>query len=94
LLAIPERACYIGSMMTLLSHVDPAENLNRWYLVSMQATLFDPCAVVIAWGRRDNDFQRWRVIPLESMAQANQMAAKIVDRKIKRGYQAYHGQQY
>ncbi len=88
LLAIPERACYIGSMMTLLSHVDPAINQNRWYLVSVQATLFHPCSVVVAWGRRDNDFQQWRVIPLESMALAKLVAEKIVERKIKRGYQA------
>jgi len=78
-------------MLTLLSHIEPAENRNRWYLVSVQATLFQPCAVIVAWGRRDNDFQRWRVIPVESGAQANQLAAKIVERKIKRGYQAQPG---
>lgn len=93
LLAIPERACYIKSMMTLLSHVEPAENQNRWYLVSVQATLFHPCSVVIAWGRRDNDFQQWRVIPVESMVQANRVAEKIVERKIKRGYLVYSDQQ-
>jgi len=76
-------------MMTLLSRVDPAENLNRWYMVSVQATLFHSCSVVVAWGRRDNDFEQWRVIPVESRAQADQVAAKIVERKIRRGYQAY-----
>ena len=80
-------------MLILLSRVDPAENLNRWYLVSVQATLFYPCAVVIAWGRRDNDFQQWRVIPVESRAQADKVAAKIVDRKIKRGYRVYSSAQ-
>ena len=76
-------------MLILLSRVVPAENLNRWYLVSVQATLFYPCAVVIAWGRRDNDFQQWRMIPTESQAQASQLAAKIVEHKIKRGYLAH-----
>jgi len=76
-------------MLILLSRVDPAENLNRWYLVSVQATLFYPCAVVIAWGRRDNDFQQWRLIPTESQTQASQLAAKIVEHKIKRGYRAH-----
>ena len=80
-------------MMTLLSHVDPAENMMRWYMVSVQATLFHPCAVVIAWGRRDNDFQQWRMIPVESRAQADQVAAKIVDRKIRRGYLVSSDQQ-
>ena len=91
--AIQEHACYISSMMTLLSHVEPTENQNRWYLVSVQATLFHSCAVVVAWGRRDNDFQQWRVIPVASMVQANQVAEKIVERKIKRGYQAQSGEE-
>ena len=93
LLAIPERACYIKSMLTILNHVDPAINQNRWYLVSVQSTLFHSCAVVVAWGRRDNDFQQWRVIPVASMVQANQVAEKIVEGKIKRGYQAYSREQ-
>ena len=91
--AIQEHACYISSMMTLLSHVEPTENQNRWYMVSVQATLFHPCAVIIAWGRRSNDFQQWRVIPVESRAQANEVAAKIVERKIRRGYQAQPGEE-
>jgi predicted DNA-binding WGR domain protein len=86
ILAILERACYISSMLTLLSHIEPAINCNRWYLVSVQATLFHPCAVVIAWGRWDNDFPRWRLIPMESGALADQLAADIVERKIRRGY--------
>jgi predicted DNA-binding WGR domain protein len=72
--------------MIVLNRVDPNENVNRWYLVSIQPTLFHPCAVIIAWGRRDNDFQRWRAIPVENQAQANQLAEKIVSRKIKREY--------
>ena len=62
-------------------------------MVSVQATLFHPCAVIVAWGRRDNDFQLLRVIPVESREQADQVAAKIVERKIKRGYQEYPDQQ-
>ena len=79
--------------MTLLSHVEPTKNQNRWYMVSVQSTLFHSCAVVVAWGRRDNDFQQWRVIPVASMVQANQVAEKIVERKIKRGYQAQPGEE-
>jgi hypothetical protein len=59
-----------------------------------QATLFYPCAVVVDWEWRDNDFQQWRPIPIESGAQANQLAAKIVERKIKRGYQAHSEQKW
>lgn len=73
--------------MILLNHVEPIENLNRWYLVSIQATLFFPCAVIIAWGRRDNDFQQWRAIPIETPAQAQELANRIVKKKLQRGYQ-------
>lgn len=73
--------------MILLSHVEPSENLNRWYLVSIQATLFFPCAVVIAWGRRDNDFQQWRAISVETPAHAQELANRIVKKKLARGYQ-------
>jgi len=73
--------------MVLLNRIAPDENMNRWYLVMVQATLFHPCAVIIAWGRRDNDFQQWRVIPVETRDQAQELADRIVTRKIKRGYQ-------
>ena len=53
----------------------------------------DKTITIVAWGRRDNDFQQWRVIPVESSAQADQVAAKIVERKIKRGYQAQPGEE-
>jgi len=72
--------------MTLLSRIDPLENLNRWYLVSVQATLFYPCAVIIAWGRRDNGFQQWRAIPADTPVQAQELAYKIVKKKLQRGY--------
>lgn len=73
--------------MILLNRIDPDENMNRWYLVSVQATLFHPCALVVAWGRRDNDFQQWRMIPVEHREQAEKLANRIVSRKVKRGYQ-------
>ncbi len=73
--------------MILLSHIEPTENLNRWYLVSIQATLFFPCAVIIAWGRRDNDFQQWRAIPADTLDHAQELADKIVKKKLQRGYQ-------
>jgi predicted DNA-binding WGR domain protein len=75
--------------MTFLIHIDPSKNLNRWYLVSIQATLFSPCAVVVAWGRRDNTFQRWRAIPVDSSEQAQVLAMRIVSNKIKRGYKVH-----
>ncbi|HQF63995.1 MAG TPA: WGR domain-containing protein [Anaerolineaceae bacterium] len=73
--------------MTLLQHISPEENMNRWYFLAIQPTLFDACAVVIAWGRRDNEFQQWRAIPAASDEQARQMVEKIVQQKLRRGYQ-------
>ena len=75
--------------MILLQRIHPEVNENRWYLVAVQPTLFHPWAVVIAWGRRDNDFQQWRVIPVETEEQARDMAERIVARKIRRGYRYY-----
>lgn len=72
--------------MILLNRIDPDENMNRWYLVAVQPTLFHAFSVITAWGRRDNDFQNWRAIPLETQEQANQLACRIVARKIKKGY--------
>jgi len=73
--------------MALLQRISPEENMNRWYFVAIQPTLFDKFAVVIAWGRRDNEFQQWRAIPAVSDEQARQMVDKIVRQKLRRGYQ-------
>jgi predicted DNA-binding WGR domain protein len=73
--------------MVLLYRISPQENMNRWYFVGVQPTLFDPYAVVVAWGRRDNEFQRWRAIPALSAEQGHLLAQKIVQHKLRRGYQ-------
>ncbi len=73
--------------MILLNRIDPEDNMNRWYLVSVQATLFSPCAVIIAWGRRDNGFQQWRALPVDNRDRAQELADRIVTMKVKRGYQ-------
>lgn len=73
-------------MMVLLSHIEPAENLNRWYLVFIQATLFFPCAMIIAWGRRDNDFQQWRAIPTDTHDHAQELVSRIVKKYLQQGH--------
>ena len=78
-------------MMIVLIRHDPANNVNRWYAVSVQATLFCPHAVLCGWGRRGSAFTRWRIIPTESRAQADELAAKIVAAKKKKGYRVLHG---
>ena len=78
-------------MMIVLIRLDPAKNVNRWYAVGVQATLFFPHAVLCGWGRRGSAFTRWRIIPAESRAQADRLAAKIVAAKKKKGYQILYG---
>ncbi len=72
--------------MILLNRCDPEEHANRWYLVNVQATLFSPCAVILGWGSRQNDFQQWRAIPGSTPEQAQKLAEKIIKQKLKRGY--------
>ncbi len=69
-----------------LIRVDPAQNLNRWYVVAVQATLFDEVAVVCGWGRRGTEQACWRILPAENQQAADELASKIVERKIQRGY--------
>ena len=70
-----------------LNRVDLAINMNRWYAVNVQGTLFHEHAVVCGWGRRGTDYARWRIIPVESPDQAEEMVKQIVRLKIKRGYE-------
>ena len=72
--------------MIVLNRIDPQDNMNRWYAVCIQPTLFDDCAVIVAWGRRDSPFQKWRAIPVDTPEQAHRLADHIIGRKIKRGY--------
>ena len=73
-------------MFTVLARVDPEEDMNRWYLVTVQRTLLEPIAVVCAWGSRQTTWQQVRVIPARSWEEAEAMAVKIVRDKCKRGY--------
>ena len=73
-------------MIVLIRH-DPAENVNRWYAVGVQSTLFCKHAVLCGWGRRGSTYARWRILPAENRTQAGEMARLIVAAKMKIGYQ-------
>ena len=73
-------------MLVLLTRVDPEEHMDRWYMVTVQPTLFEPLAVICSWGNRQNDYQRVHIIPAASPAQALALAEKIVVAKQRRGY--------
>ena len=74
----------------LLFKTDPAARIDRWYLVIVQPTLLDQAAVVCAWGSRKTSYQRARIIPVATITEAEAVAAKIIQAKIKRGYTCWH----
>ena len=37
-------------MVTVLVRIEPEKKMDRWYSVTVQPTLLDPCAVICAWG--------------------------------------------
>ena len=73
--------------MISLVRVDRERNMDRWYMVTVQATLFDEVAVICGWGRRGTEQARWRIFPMEDRRIAEELAAHIVRKKIQRGYQ-------
>jgi len=78
-------------MIILIRH-DPAQNVNRWYAVGVQPTLFCHHAIVCGWGRRGSAYARWRIFSAENRAQADGMAKAILEAKIKKGYQITRNQ--
>jgi len=79
--------------MIVLIRYDPAENVNRWYAVGVQPTLFCQHAVLCGWGRRGSAYARWRIIPAEDRVQAVKMASSIVAAKKSKGYLVTEGQE-
>jgi predicted DNA-binding WGR domain protein len=79
------------TMIVLIRH-DPAENVNRWYAIGVQPTLFCQYAVLCGWGRRGSSYARWRILPAENHAQASEMAKAILAAKKKKGYQVARNQ--
>jgi len=73
-------------MIILIRH-NPAKNVNRWYAVGIQPTLFCQHAVLCGWGRRGSAYARWRILPAEDHTQACEMAKAILAAKMKKGYQ-------
>lgn len=71
----------------LLTRIDHDKNVKRWYRVEVTSTLFEPIAVVCSWGRLGTTYQRRRIIPVETQAQAEELSARLVAKKLKRQYQ-------
>jgi predicted DNA-binding WGR domain protein len=51
----------------------------------------DKAAVIVAWGNRETAYQRARIFPAEDAEAAGELAARIIEQKIRRGYVAAGG---
>jgi hypothetical protein len=76
----------LGNGTVLLTRIDPARRCFRWYSVSVEPTLFDPCAVVCSWGSLKTAYCRRRAIPCIGQTEAETLAGQIVRRKLRKGY--------
>jgi predicted DNA-binding WGR domain protein len=69
----------------LLHRINSEKNEARFYLVETGPSLVDLYAVIRLWGRISGH-QRGMVTPCRSAVEAEALAAKLVRRKLKRGY--------
>ena len=70
----------------ILIRINAAQQMDRWYSVDVQPTLFADTAVVCRWGSRRSAFQRIRVLAVGDGQRPEDVAAKMVARKMRRGY--------
>ncbi|RWI54759.1 MAG: WGR domain-containing protein [Mesorhizobium sp.] len=68
-----------------LRRVDAARNMARYYVLSLQPTLFGEVSVVRQWGRIGTR-GRPKVDIFEDGRQAATALAQLASRKVKRGY--------
>ena len=64
---------------------DPAKNRNRFYLLSWQPTLDGPAALMYTWGRLGTR-GRSRMLCAADQPHALDMVARIIRRRLQRGY--------
>jgi len=68
---------------TWMSRIDPEKNANRWYAVGVQPTLFDPVALITAWGSRETAFQEVEIEPFEDQDAARAAADQVIREKVR-----------
>lgn len=71
---------------TLLHRLTPERNEKRFYAVMTGPSLLDPYTVIRFWGRIDGR-QRMLIRAMPSPEKADKLAARLVDRRLKSGYQ-------
>lgn len=71
---------------TLLHRINPERNEKRFYAVMVGPSLLDPYAVIRFWGRIGG-WQRVLIRAVPSPEEAEKLAARLIDRRLKSGYQ-------
>jgi predicted DNA-binding WGR domain protein len=71
--------------MALLHRINPEQNERRYYLVFTGPALLEKHAVTRFWGRIGGQ-QRGMVTPCDSAAVAEELARRLVGKRVKRGY--------
>lgn len=69
-------------MLVLLRKFEPDQPMNRRYMITIQASLLEPIAVVCAYGSRGNSWQQLRVLPVSSQDEVQDVAAIILRQKL------------
>lgn len=72
--------------LLVLERREPAVNMARFYVLSLEQTLFGDTALVREWGRLGTNGQR-RLDLFEARAQANEALESLLGRKLRRGYE-------
>lgn len=73
--------------LLVLEHRDPAANMARFYVLSLEETLFGDTALVREWGRLGTAGRR-RLDLFGARAQASEALESWLGRKLRRGYDA------
>ncbi|MDE1990849.1 MAG: WGR domain-containing protein [Rhizobiaceae bacterium] len=71
----------------LLYRQDPTRNMARFYLMTVEPTLFGDSALVRCWGRIGTSGQR-KIDLFETQHEAINAFADIMRRKLRKGYVA------
>jgi predicted DNA-binding WGR domain protein len=82
----PARSIDIDRIHIVLERVDPAENMARYYVLSVEPTLFGNSALVREWGRIGSPGRRSQFF--DQVAEAHIALDTWLARKTRRGYVA------
>lgn len=66
-------------------HIDAARNMARFYMLSLEPTLFGEVGILRHWGRIGTRGQQALSL-YSTLAEAEKMLARQVERRRKRGY--------